>query len=70
MNSKDLKIQYTEARKLERRIKLLEELKKTIQAMNKLNSAYDLNEILTNKPSFNDDFYNELNKVIDNLNAI
>lgn len=70
MNSKDLKIQYTEARKLERRIKLLEELKKTIQAMNKLNSAYDLNEILTNKPSFNDDFYNELNKVIDNLKAI
>lgn len=36
--------------------------------MNKLNSCFDLNEVLLNKPLFNDEFYLETTKVIDYLN--
>ena len=67
MTSKALKIQYDTVKRTEKRIKLLEDLKKTLESMNKLNSCYDLNEVLMNKPKFEDEFYLEVKKVIDNL---
>ena len=67
MTSKALKIQYDTVKRTEKRIKLLEDLKKTLESMNKLNSSYDLNEVLMNKPKFEDEFYLEVTKVIDNL---
>lgn len=59
MKSKALETKLKEVKNLEKRIKLLKNLQKTIQEMNKLNSCFDLNEILMNEPKFNDDFYNE-----------
>ena len=67
MTSQALKMQYNTVKRTEKRIKLLEDLQKTIIAMNKLNSCFDLNEVLMNNPKFDDDFFLEVEKVTDNL---
>ena len=67
MKSKAIKEKYTEVKNLEKRIALLKKLKKTVQEMNKLNSALDLCDILMSKPQFEDDFFHETIKKIEYL---
>jgi predicted O-methyltransferase YrrM len=67
MTIKQLETTLKEVKRNEKRIKLLEKLKSTVQEMAKLNGGFDLIEILAHKPQFEDDFYHEIITVIDYL---
>jgi hypothetical protein len=67
MTTKQLETTLKEVKRNEKRIKLLEKLKNTLQEMNKLNSCFDLNQILMNTPKFDDEFYHKTLDVIDYL---
>jgi len=67
MTIKEMENRLKEVKKIDKRLKLMNQLLKVTQEMHKLDGSYDLNEILMHEPKFTDELYIEITKVIENL---